>query len=190
MRGVPGGEDLARVGAHRDLAERLLHAPIGADDVGDALGGARAGVVRGAERDAELARRVREQRERVFELLGEGLVLLGRVEADAEDLDAPGLVLLVEVAEPATLDRSTGGVGLGIEPEDERPSAQLGQRDFLARVRDHFEIRDRVADVEHGGSLRPRRAPVKPVLSPVEGPKCRLRAAGRLRYGYAPLSRV
>src|SRR5206468_4174179 len=102
-----------------DAAVGLLHLAVGADQVADPLRTAGLGVVGGAVGEADLAVRVAQQREVVVELLREGRVGLRGVEADPEDLDALLLVLVLEVAEPATLLGSAGGVGLGIEPEDD-----------------------------------------------------------------------
>ena len=67
--------------------------------------------------------RIGQQRKRqligIFEfLLGRGLVC-----GNAQHLGASAVYLLVCVAEPASLIGSAGGVGLGVEEQDQRPSA-------------------------------------------------------------------
>jgi hypothetical protein len=102
-----------------DARVGLLDLAVGADQVADAFRAAGLGVVAGAVGEADLAVRVAQQREVVVELLREGRVGLRGVEADPEDLDALLVVLVLEVAEPATLLGSAGGVGLRVEPEDD-----------------------------------------------------------------------
>ena len=81
----------------------------------------------GAVGEADLAVGVAEQRVGEVELGREAGVLVGRVEADAEDLGVLRGVLIVEVPEPGTLDRSARGVGLRIEPEHDLLAAQAAQ---------------------------------------------------------------
>jgi hypothetical protein len=119
-------------------------------DVGDAPRVLLAGRVGRAVCDTNGPFGIAQQREGEPELLGEGLVLGRRVETDAEDLDVFGLVLLVEVPEPGTLARSTGCVGLRIEPEDDFPAAQVGQADAIAVVIGDVEIGSFLAGLEHG----------------------------------------
>jgi len=71
----------------------------------------------GAVCEADFAIGIAEQREGEVELLCEGRVFLLGVEADAEDDGVFCGVLVDEVPEPGTFDRSTGGIGLWIEPE-------------------------------------------------------------------------
>ena len=109
-------ELLLRIRSRAHLRVRLRDLAVLVDDVGDAP---RVLVFRGvssAVREADLAIRVAEQREVEAELLGEMLVLFRRVETDAEDSGVFRFVLFGEVPEPGTLFRSTGGVGLRIEP--------------------------------------------------------------------------
>ena len=106
--------------------------------------------VRGAVGETDFAFRVAEQREGKVELLGEVLVLVRRIETDAEDLRVLGLVLRVEVPEPGTLFRSTRGVGLRIKPEHDLFSAQIAELHAIAVVVRDVEIRRRVAGLEHG----------------------------------------
>ena len=121
------------------------------DHVGDA---ARVFVFRRvgrAVRDADLAIGIAQQRERELELLGEALVLVRRVEADAEDFRVLFVVLGQEVPEPGTLARSAGGVGLRVEPEDDFAAAQVGEAHAVSVVIDGFEVGSLLARLEHGG---------------------------------------
>src|SRR5438067_1114480 len=99
-----------RVRGRVHLRIRLLDLAVGADEVADPPGRARAGIVGGAIGQADLALGVAQEREVEAELPGEGGVLLHAVEAGAQDLDALVLVEPDAVAEPATLGRSAGSV--------------------------------------------------------------------------------
>src|SRR5262245_39151026 len=98
---------------------RLFDPPITTDDIGDPPGVL--GFLRVARSIGETERPfgIAQQRERVLELLRKGEVLGDRVEADTKNDGALGEVLGIEIAEPATLHRSAGCVGLWIEPEDD-----------------------------------------------------------------------
>ena len=130
---------------------RLGDLPILVDHVRDAAGVLVFRRVGGAVRDAELAVGVTEQREGELELLGEGFVLGGGVEADAEDFDVLRFVLRQEVPEPGTLAGSAGCVGLRIEPEDDFLPAQVGEADAVAVVIDDVEVGSGIAGIQHGG---------------------------------------
>jgi hypothetical protein len=114
------------------------------------FGGRRIG---GAVGEADFAVRVAEEGEGEAELFGEALVVLRRIEADAEDLRVFGLVLRVEVPEPGTLPRSTGGVGFRIEPEHDLFAAQVAELHAVAVVIGNVEIRGRIAGIEHSSNL-------------------------------------
>jgi hypothetical protein len=103
-----------------------------------------------AVRDADRPVGVAQQRKGKPELLGEGLVLGRRVEADAEDFDVLRLVLRQEVPEPGTLARSAGCVGLRVEPEDDFLSAQIGKADAVTVVIGDVEVGSILAGLEHG----------------------------------------
>jgi hypothetical protein len=110
--------------------------------------------VGGAVRDADLPLRIPDQGEGEVELLREPLVLFPGVEADAEDLGVLRLVLLDEVPEPGTLNRSARGVGLRIEPEDDLFSAQVAQADRRPAMVDRLEIRGLFSDIQHACSSK------------------------------------
>ena len=105
--------------------------------------------VSGAVGQTDLALGVAQQREGKVELLSEGPVLGLVVEAGPEDLDVFGLVFIDEVPEPGTLTRSTGCVGLGIEPEHDALSAQVGQAHTVAVVIHHIEIWSILPGLKH-----------------------------------------
>jgi hypothetical protein len=76
-------------------------------------------------------RRIGEEREGELELLGEGPVRGGFVGGHARDGDARLLEFLPEVAEAAAFLGSAGGVGGGIEPEEEVLPGEVAQGDVL-----------------------------------------------------------
>ena len=127
----------------------LLHPAVGTDQVADPPGAAGLGVVAGPVGEADLAVGVAQQREVVAELAGEGGVGLGGVEADAEDLDSLPRVVVLEVAEPATLLRSARGVGLGEEPQDDLLPPEVREPHGAAQVVLDREVGGDVAGLEH-----------------------------------------
>jgi hypothetical protein len=129
---------------------RLRDLPFFIDDVGDAPCVFVLRRLGRSVREADLALGVAEQRERETELLREGGVLLFAVEADAEDPGVFGFVLLREVPEPGTFLRSTGCVGLRVEPEDDFLSAQVAEAHAVAVVIGDVEVGSGVAWLEHG----------------------------------------
>jgi len=141
------------VGLHVDLLPDLRDLARGIDEVRDALGIALGGGIGGAVGETDFAIGVAQEPEREIELLGEVSVLLGRIEADAEDLDVLADELGGLVAEPATLDRSTGCVGLRIEPEDHVVTAKVGEPHGRAGVIGDFEVGGGSAGFQHGGIL-------------------------------------
>ena len=128
---------------------RLRDLAVLVDHVRDAAGVLVALVFACAVGEAELAVGVAEQLEGELELAGEGGVFFRRVEADAEDDRVLRVVLLDEVPEPGTLDRSARGVGLRIEPEDDFLPAQIAQADGLAVVVGGLEIGSRISGIQH-----------------------------------------
>jgi len=123
--------------------------PVFIDDVGDAAGVLVFRGFRGAVGEADLAFGVAEKRKGEVELLRERGVLFLVVEADAEDLGVLRFILRREVPEPGTLTRSTGCVGLRIEPEDDLLPAQIAETHAIAVVIGHVEIRSSVARLQH-----------------------------------------
>ena len=148
-RFLKGGELLPRIRRRIHLRMRLGDAAVLVDHVGDA---ARVLVFRrvgGAVRDADGSLRVAQEGEGELVLFGEALIGPLVIEADAEDADVLRFVLLLEVPEPGTLPRSTGGVGLRIEPEHDLLSAKIAQAHGAPLVVDSFEFRSRIARLQH-----------------------------------------
>lgn len=127
----------------------LENLSVGTDDVADALRGAGVLAVARPVREPDLACRIAEQWEVVLKLLGERAVLLLRVEADSKDLRVLLLELPGVVAEPATLGRSAGSVGLGVEPEDDDLSQVILEADEVPPVVLHFELGSFCTFLEH-----------------------------------------
>src|SRR5205823_938019 len=71
------------------------------------------------------------------------------VGADAETLRARALELGPGVADPARLPRAAGRVVLGIEVEDDRLAAQVGELDGPAGIALELEVRSRFAFLDH-----------------------------------------
>jgi hypothetical protein len=90
---------------------------------------------------------IAEQRKGKLILLGELGILFDVVEADAEDLDIIPFKIANLIAEPATLDRSAGSVGLRIEPENNLAAAQFRERDTFALMSREREVRRRFANL-------------------------------------------
>jgi hypothetical protein len=83
---------------------------------------------------------VAQEPEREVELLPERLVRLGGIEGDAEDLAVAGLVCVGLITQAVSFDRSAGGVGLRVPPEQDPPTALVGERDRHAILIGHGEV--------------------------------------------------
>src|SRR5579883_512987 len=143
-------EQRLRVFRRIHVLQDLLDLPLGRDHVGvprrevrEALRG-RAVVAR------DLPVLVGEELEGEVVLLREFGVVLRLVARDAEDHDVLLLVLLGEVAEPATFLRSPAGVGLGIEPHDDPLPLEVGERDGAPVVSGRGERGRGISDLELG----------------------------------------
>jgi hypothetical protein len=128
---------------------RLRDLPLLVDQVRDAAGVLVFGGVGGAVGEADLALGVAEQREGEVKLPGEGGVRFLVVEADADDFRVFRFVLFDEVPEPGPFLRSTGCVGLRIEPEHNPAAAQIAQADAVAVMIVDLESGSFVAGLEH-----------------------------------------
>src|SRR5262249_20002311 len=148
-----------------DALVPLFDFPVRGDDHADALRTLRRVDV-GAVGRADLAVRVADQREGEVELLGELLVVLGRVERDAQDHRVLPVVVGLQVAEPATFGGSAGCVGLGEEPEHDRLALEVGQLDRLAVVVAPDEVRRLVACTQHRDPPLVVRLPRYPMPTP------------------------
>ena len=132
-----------------DVRVRLTHGSVRADPIADAL---RVGGVLGVACTVvhpHRARRIAEKRKVEVELLRERAVVVDAIETDTEDVNVPVGVLLSLVAEPATLLRSPGGVGLGIEPQNDVLSRVVGESNGIAQVVLHFERWSGLSDFNH-----------------------------------------
>jgi hypothetical protein len=92
---------------------------------------------------------VAQQAELEGELVGERGIRGGGIEADAENFGVLGLVFSVEVAEPATLDGSTRGVGDRVEPQHHRLTRKIGERGGFAVMVDDLERGGGIAGLQH-----------------------------------------
>lgn len=141
-----------RIARRIHLRVRLGHLPLFVDHVRDAAGVLVFRGLGGAVREADLALRVAEQREGEVVLLREAGVGFLVVEADAEDSGVLGFVLFDEVPEPGPFPRSTGCVGLRIEPEHDFLAAQVGKAHAIALVIVDVEVGSLLAGLDHGRS--------------------------------------
>ena len=128
---------------------RLRDAAVLIDQVCDALRILVLGRLGRAVCDSDLVIGVAEQRKRKTLLLREFAILLDVVEAGAEDLDVFGFVVFDEIAEPATLRRSTRCAGLREEPQDDFPSAKVAELHATAAVIGRLKIGSGVTDFQH-----------------------------------------
>lgn len=147
-------EDLFGVSGGVDLRIGLLDFSVGPDEKGNPLGVLGVGLFRRSVGEPDLAAGVGEKREVEVEPLRERRVVRDGIEADAEQLDVPGVEFLDPVAEPATLGRSTGGVGLRVEPEHDAAPAVIGEPHQPARMVAHLEVGRARTWLDHGASER------------------------------------
>jgi hypothetical protein len=87
---------------------------------------------------------VAQQRKIEAILFCEGGVVLDRVKTRSEDGNIVLDEVILLVAEPAPLDRSSGSVSFGIEPEQHLLSAQAAERDLFALVSRKGKVRSGV----------------------------------------------
>lgn len=113
------------------------------------MGHRRRGRFRRAVLQADLARRVAEQRIGEVELLGERTALLDRIEAAADDLRVELAIFVRKVPEPGPLVRSAGCVGLRKKPEDDILSAEVSEPQRRAGMRRRREIGCDASDRRH-----------------------------------------
>ena len=139
--------------AGRHLRVELEDAPFLVDQARHPLRRACRRVVGGAERDAETPVRVAEQREGEGELLREGGVVGGRVEAGAENRGVQLLEVADSITESVALGGSAGGVGFREEPEQHLPPAEVPERDRSAVARGGGEIRGGIAGLQHDARI-------------------------------------
>jgi hypothetical protein len=99
--------------------------------------------------DRDLAIHVAQQAERESILAGEGGIVVRGIEAGAEDDDVVFVEVRLLIAEPATFGRSAGGVGPGVEPEQNLVSAQRCERHGGRVMRRKNEVRRRISNFHH-----------------------------------------
>ncbi len=132
-----------------DLGIGSSNLAVRADDVAHALRGLGVFAVAGAVREPDFPRRVAQKREVEAILLREGAILRLRIEARPENLRVLRRESRAVVAEPATFGRSTGRVGLGIEPEDDGFPEKVLQPNDVSPVVPDLEVRSFRAFLEH-----------------------------------------
>lgn len=135
------------LGDHRRIGP--LDPPVGSDQVADSPSVDGVPDVAGAARHSQLPPGVAQEPEREVEFAGEGSVCHLVVEAGAEDDGVERGETVGEIAEPATLGRSPGGVRLRVEPEDDTTTAKIGQAKIGAIVCAHDAVGSEVFGFEH-----------------------------------------
>jgi hypothetical protein len=135
------GEHLGRMVARIDLVVDARDVAVLVDQNTDAAGVACLIIGTRAVCDSHAVIGIAEQWEGKLVLIGELGIPFNVVEADTQDLD----IILIEIgdliAEPATLDRSAGGIGLRIEPQNNLAAAQFREGDTLAFMSREREVR-------------------------------------------------
>jgi hypothetical protein len=96
---------------------------------------------------------IAEERELKLELLCKSPILLWRVEAGAENLDIALLVVILMVAEPASLQRSARRIGLRVKPQQHFSPPEIRQSNRSAVVRREAEIGCVIAGFNHRETL-------------------------------------
>lgn len=90
---------------------------VGVDQKRDTFGVSLVRTVGSTVGHAERSIRVGQKHKRKRELFDKRLIVLDRVKADAEDYGIGLLKLMDSITESLAFDRSTGSVGLGVEPK-------------------------------------------------------------------------
>jgi hypothetical protein len=128
---------------------RLLDPPVLIDDIGDATRVFILRARRRAVREADTAVGVAEQREGEVELLREARVRIDVIETHAEDLSVFCGVLIVEVPEPGTLERSARCVGLRIKPEHDLLAGKISELHALTVMVRRIEVGRFLSNLQH-----------------------------------------
>ena len=119
------------------------------DEKAHPLGPGRLGVLAGPVCERDRSIEVAEQRKLELVPVRERGVRFHTVEADAEDLDVLFIVIVLMVAEPATLGRSTRGVRCRVKPQQHAATPQVGQCYGPTVVRRQCKIRSPITRLEH-----------------------------------------
>jgi hypothetical protein len=143
------GDDFFRVLARFDIGVGDEDLAVGRDEIGDPLR-QRDHRSSGADRLGEGLVAIRQEPERQFVLLGPFPVVLGFVEADTNDIDPASLEIGPAVPQLVGFQRSTTGVGLGIEKEQIGVALQIGARHVRAVVGGKIECGEWLSGFEHG----------------------------------------
>jgi hypothetical protein len=128
--------------------------PLFVDQKAHAIWPSRLWILAGTVCECDRAIAIAEQRKLEIIFLRECGVCLHAVEAGAEDLDVVFIIVVLMVAEPATLDRSPRGVRRGVKPQQYLPPAQIRQRYSAAVMRRQGKFGSPIARFEHLGALR------------------------------------
>ena len=140
-----------------DVRQRVTDHPALVDNVGDACGGTGFWRSGGRVSHTDLSVGVAQKRKRIAELFGEGFVGVYGVKTAAQDLYVGGVELCLLVTEPVPLDRSTGGIGSRIEPQEDFLAPVVRQLDGSPVVGPDFEIGSLGAYAQHRDLFRPFR---------------------------------
>ena len=142
-------EHFLRIALWVHLGVEVADSAVGVDHDADAFG--EAGFLVGARAVGEADRSigVAEEREVELVLLTEGAVLFSCIEARAEDRRVLGLEGALEIAEPATLQRSSRGVGLWIKPQHHDLAAQVAELHQIALIVERLEVGGLIAGCQH-----------------------------------------
>ena len=140
-------KSLHRIGQHllRMLARIHLRVcgfdfPMLIDQIADATGVPGLGIRARAVGETELAIGVAQQFVGKIEFLGECGVGVNSIEAHAQNHNAVFFEIGIIVAEPATFNRSSRRIGLGIEPQQNFTAAQRRQCHRRAVMRCRREV--------------------------------------------------
>ena len=115
--GLQGGENVLRVAAGVYTGVVALNASIRSNDHPDTSGRLGGSVVASAIGHAHAAIDVAQQRKVEVELLAKCSVVRRRIATHTQDGSIDGVVIALEVAEPATLDGSARGIGNRVKPK-------------------------------------------------------------------------
>jgi len=142
--------NLRRVGLGIDVGIVDQDGAVAADQIRNAFGHREEGA-RGADRLCKGMVAVREQQEGEPIFFGELAVLFRGVVGDSEDLDSQRLEIVPAVTQLVGLERSTGGVGLGIEEQQIGAALEVPTADGGAVVSGKLEFHKFFADCDHVG---------------------------------------
>jgi hypothetical protein len=132
-----------------DPLERPSDLSLFVDQKAHSIRPGRLGILASAVCECDRSIEVAEQRKLELILVREGGVRFHTVEAGAEDLDVVFIVVVLMVAEPATLGRSARGVCCRVKPQQHLSTPQIGQCYSPTVVRGQCKIRSPLTSFEH-----------------------------------------